>query len=157
MLTSIDSGREPLLVADLLVRRMLLRLSTGREFAGLADVGEAVRLSAAYPDSPEHALAMAELAHAELWHHIPSGPADAEEAVRLARACGSARALAFALTAHVMKRIIADEPGGLPEAEEAQAAAAEAGDFWVFSHATRWVGHCLDVRVDRRVLERYRQ
>ena len=36
---------QPLLAAELLVRRMILRLSTGREFAGLADVREAVRLS----------------------------------------------------------------------------------------------------------------
>jgi hypothetical protein len=157
-LASIDRAQQPLLAADLLVRRMLLRLSTGREFAGLEDVREAVQLSAAYPDSPEHALAMAELAHAELWHSEPSGPAHAEEAVRLARAYGSARALAFALTAHVMKRLLADETGGLPEAEEAQVAAAEARDFWAFSHATRWAGNCIDVSVaNRQVLERYRR
>jgi DNA-binding CsgD family transcriptional regulator len=158
MLGCVDLTRQPLLAAELLVGRMLLRHSTGREFAGLEDVREAVRLSAPYPDSPEHALAMAELAHAELWHHEPSGPAHAEEAVRLARACGSARALAFALTANVMKRIIADEPGGLQEAEEAQEAAADAHDFYAFSHATRWVGNCLGVTVaDRAVLERRRQ
>jgi DNA-binding CsgD family transcriptional regulator len=158
MLASIDTAGEPLLAAELLVRRMLLRTSTGREFNGLADVRQAVRLSADYPDSPEHALAMAELAHAELWHSVPSGPAHAEEAVRRARACESPRALAFALTAHVMKQIIADEPGGLPDAEEAQAAAAEARDFFAFSHATRWAGNCIDVCVaNRDVLERYRQ
>ncbi len=158
MLAAVDRAQQPLLATELLVRRMLLRLSTGREFAGLEDVREAVRLSADYPESAEFALAMAELAHAELWHSEPSGPAHAEEAVRLARSCGSPRALAFALTALVMKRVIADEPGGLPDAEEAQAAATEARDFWAFSHATRWAGNCIDVSVaNRDVLERYRQ
>jgi DNA-binding CsgD family transcriptional regulator len=154
LLVSIDGGQHPLLVAELLVRRMLLRLSTGREFAGLADVREAVRLSADYPGSAEYALAMAELAHAELRHDEPGGPAHAEEAVRLARACGSAKALAYALTANVMKRLIADETGSLPEAEEAQAAAAEASDFWAFGHATLWAGNCLDISpANRDVIE----
>ena len=91
---------------------MILRLSTGREFAGLADVREAVRLSAGAPDSWQHALAVAELADAELWHGVPSGPARAEEAVQLARACGSKKALTYALTAHVMSRCMASEGEG---------------------------------------------
>ena len=79
-------------------------VSTGREFAGLADVREAVRLSSSDPDSWQYALAVAELADAELWHEVPSGAARAEEAVRLARACGSKKALTYALTARVMSR-----------------------------------------------------
>ena len=35
---------------------------------------EAVRLSAADPRSAEHALAVAELAYAEIWQSVPSGP-----------------------------------------------------------------------------------
>jgi DNA-binding CsgD family transcriptional regulator len=158
LLAIVDREAQPLLAAELLVRRRDLRLSTGREFAGLADVREAVRLSAGNPDSPEHAWAMAELAHSELWHDMPSGPTHAEEAVRLARACGSARALAYALVANVMRRLIADETGGLPEAEEAQAAAAEARDFWAFSHATLWIGNCLDISpANRDVIEHLRR
>jgi DNA-binding CsgD family transcriptional regulator len=157
LLAIVDGDAQPLLAAELLVRRRDLRLSTGREFAGLADVREAVRMSAGNPDSPEHARAMAALAHSELWHDVPSGPAHAEEAVRLARACGSARALAYALVANVMRRLIADETGGLPEAEEAQAAAAEARDFWAFAHATLWIGNCLDSPANRDVIERLRR
>jgi DNA-binding CsgD family transcriptional regulator len=144
LLATVDRARQPLLAAELLVRRTDLRLSTGREFAGLDDVREAVRISAPYPGSAEHALAMAELAHAEMWHGEPSGPAHAQDAVRLARACGSAKALTYALTANVMRRVLADEGGGLAEAEEAQAAAAEARDFWAFVHATLWAGNSTD-------------
>ncbi len=105
LLALVDREHEPLTAAELLVRRMLLRLSTGREFAGLADVREAVRFSSSDPDSWQYALAVAELADAELWHEIPSASERAEEAVRLARACGSKKALTYALTAHVMARM----------------------------------------------------
>lgn len=71
LLALLDRDEHPLTASDLLVRRMLLRHSTGREFAALTDVREAVRLSAPYPTIAEHALAMAELAHAELWNAVP--------------------------------------------------------------------------------------
>ena len=148
LLALVDREREPLTAAELLVRRMLLRLSTGREFAGLADVREAVRLSSSDPDSWQYALAVAELADAELWHDVPSASARAEEAVRLARACGSKKALAYALTAHVMSRLMADDAESMPDAQldaqEAQAAAAEVRDFLAYSHATLWAGNCID-------------
>jgi DNA-binding CsgD family transcriptional regulator/tetratricopeptide (TPR) repeat protein len=153
LLTLVDRDRQPLLAAELLVRRMDLRLSTGREFAALDDVREAVRISAAYPDSAEHAVAVAELAHAEMWHGEPDGPRHAQEAVRLARTCGSAKALAYALTADVMRRIIADEGGGLAEGEEAQTAAAQVRDFWAYVHATLWAGNALDHWATRSVIE----
>jgi hypothetical protein len=162
LLVLVDRDTQPLVAADLLVRRMHLRLSTGRAFAALEDVREAVRLSARYPDSAEHALAIAELAHAELWHGEPSGPARAEEAVRLARACGSNKALAYALTANVMRRVIAWDGGGELEAEkaqaqEAQAAAAHVHDFWAFSHAALWTGNCIDGPASRKVIECWRR
>jgi DNA-binding CsgD family transcriptional regulator len=162
LLALVDREREPLVAAELLVRRMILRLSTGREFAGLADVREAVRLSAGDPDSWQYALAVAELADAELWHDVPSGPARAEEAVRLARACNSKKALAYALTARVMSRCMAYVDGeDMAEAQrvskEAQAAAAEVRDFFAYSHATLWAGNCIDTHVSRSVLELVRR
>jgi DNA-binding CsgD family transcriptional regulator len=157
LLTLVDREHHALLVAELLVRRMQLRLSTGREFAGLDDVRDAVRVSSAYPPSWQYAFAMAELAHAELWHAVPSGRADAEQAVRLARACGSAKALSYALTAHVMARCLVNDTSGLADAYEAQTAAAEARDFWAFVHATLWAGNCLDVFTSRTVTEYWGQ
>jgi AAA ATPase domain len=143
LLAIVDRERQPLLAAELLVRRMRLRQSTGREFAALDDVREAVRISSEHPGSAEHALAVAGLAYAELWHAEPCGLARAEEAVRLARACGSAKALTYALTAKVMAGIFVGEGGGLAEAQEAQRVAAAIGDFWRLSmprcgHRSAW-------------------
>jgi hypothetical protein len=74
LLANVDRKRQPLKAAELLVSRMRLRTFTGREFHGLDDVREAARLSASYQQSWEHALAMAELANAEMWracHPVP--------------------------------------------------------------------------------------
>ena len=110
-----------------------------------------------HPDSWQYALAMAELADAELWHEVPSGPARAEEAVRLARACGSKKALTYALTARVMSRCMAFDGEGLTDAQidsqEAQAAAAEVRDFFAYSHATLWAGNCIDSHMSRPSLD----
>jgi DNA-binding CsgD family transcriptional regulator len=148
LLGLVDRERDPLTAAELLVRRMILRWSTGREFAPLADVREAVRLSAGAPDSWQHALAVAELADAELWHEVPTGPTRAEEAVRLARACESKKALAYALTARVMSRCMAFDGEELTDplidSQEAQAAAAEVRDFYAYSHATLWASNLID-------------
>ena len=76
----------PLPAAELLVRRAQLRQSAGRGFAATEDPREAVRLSAASPNSPEHALATAELARVQLWNADDAGAATAESALRLARA-----------------------------------------------------------------------
>jgi DNA-binding CsgD family transcriptional regulator len=123
----------------------------------LADVREAHRLSVADPDSAAHALATAELAHAELWHGIPSGPGHARQAVRLARAAGADRALAFALVAEVMARLFAGADGRPEQALEAQAAAARARDFWAFLHATLWAANASDPVPGRAMLDLLRR
>ena len=157
LLALVDRERDPLTAAELLVRRMILRLSTGREFAGLADVREAVRLSAGAPDSWQYALSVAELADAELWHDVPSGPARAEEAVQLARACDSKKALTYALTARVMSAVMTLDDEELPDAQldsqEAQAAAAEVRDFFAYCHATLWAGNCIATQMSRSNLD----
>ncbi len=157
LLALLDPQHQPLQTAELLVRRMLLRHSTGREFASLTDVREAVRLSTPYPNSVEHALAVAELAHAELWNAEPSGPTRAAAAVALARACGSPKALSYALTATLMARVLADDAGSEQaqrDGQEAQDAAARAQDFWAFVHAALWAANTVDGAASREWLER---
>jgi len=129
LLAIVDRELQPLLAAELLVRRIDLRVMTGREINTLEAARDAVRVSTNHPASTEHALAMAQLAHCELWHSEPAGPERAQDAVRLARACGSQKVLAYALTAQLTSRILAGESGGLTEADEALSAAAEARDF----------------------------
>lgn len=145
LLSETEPPNSPLDVAALLVRRMDLRLSTGREFAGLHDVREAVRLSAATPHSWQHALALAELAHAELWHQEPAGAAHAEAAVAAARASGDLRALSYALAAQSMAMTVSGVAGGEIPAEEAVAAAVEVEDYWAFCHATLWAANALEI------------
>jgi hypothetical protein len=147
---------QPLVRAELLVRRMHLRFLTGQEFFGLDGIREAVWISAVRPDSPQHALAVAELANAELWHGVPAGPR-AEQAVRLARACGSAKALTYALTASMLARSLA---GGDPisaEAEESQAAAAQVRDFFAFVHASIIGAVTVDGQASRVALDAHRR
>jgi DNA-binding CsgD family transcriptional regulator/tetratricopeptide (TPR) repeat protein len=164
LLAVIDQNREAALVAELLVRRMHLRFLSGREFFEVGPMRDAVRLAATDRSSPQYALAVAELADAELWHGLRTGPDRAREAVGLARACGSDRALTYALVADVMARIFGEEahelgeiPAGLAEAEEARAAARRTCDFFGFVHATLWAGNCMDYRFSRWVLEHLRR
>ncbi len=156
LLTVVDRDRQPLLRAELLVRRMQLRFFTGREFGGLAGVREAVEISAVAPGSAEHALAMAELADVELWRGVPSGPARAQEALRLARACGSAKALTYALTAMMLARLVAGEGAVPADAEESQAAAARVPDFFAFVHASIVGAFSIDASV-RAVVDTMRR
>jgi DNA-binding CsgD family transcriptional regulator/tetratricopeptide (TPR) repeat protein len=158
LLVIVDRDRQPLLAAELLVRRDRLQRQTGRAATTVADARAAVRLSAEYPDSVEHALAVAWLASQELWGGLPSGPERADEAVRLARASGSARALVYALISRVIVRVLAGDSGGLAEAQEAQAAAAKARDFAAFGVAAAWASNCLDISAaSRDVIEHLRR
>jgi DNA-binding CsgD family transcriptional regulator len=137
-LGALDRAERPLLVAELLCRRMKLRVSTGREFAGIAEVRDAVALSSPFPESAEHAFAVACLAYAELWHAEATGPASAERAVRLAEACSSPRALSYALTSRAMACVMAGSADGFADAVRAQEAALAARDFWAYVHSTLW-------------------
>jgi DNA-binding CsgD family transcriptional regulator len=101
-------------------------------------------------------LAVAELAHSELWQGEPSGPARVQDAIRLARACGSAKALAYALTAKVTARVLTGDSGGLSEAQEAQGAAANATDFFTFVDSALWVSDCLGGAASWDAVERLR-
>jgi DNA-binding CsgD family transcriptional regulator len=131
---------------------MQLRLMTGQGLVVIDDVREAVRISAPHPNQWEHALAMAELAHCEMWNGELAGPARAQEAVRLARACGSAKALTYALTANAISRAGGDREG-LAEVQEAQLAAVGARDFFAFVHATLWAGMLVDGPASSDVIE----
>jgi DNA-binding CsgD family transcriptional regulator/tetratricopeptide (TPR) repeat protein len=145
LLVLVDRDEQPLVAAELLVSRMQLRFWTGREFAGLADVTEAHRLSARFPDSPEYALATAELASSRLWHGDLSGGDIATTALRLANTCDSDRARIRALIATVMARGAVGDYGGVEQAREAQAIAARTRDFLAFVSATYCLGNSLDV------------
>jgi DNA-binding CsgD family transcriptional regulator len=139
LLNELDDAQSPLEIAELLVRRMHLWVSTGRRFFAVADAREAVRLSSVETRSWQHALALAELAHAELWHDEPGAADHARRALEIARDAGSPRALSYALTARAMAAVYAkrnDEARQLTT--EALTAAVRAGDYWAFTSASVW-------------------
>jgi DNA-binding CsgD family transcriptional regulator len=157
LLALLDRDRQPLLAAELLAYRMSLRTLTGRAFTPLDDVQEAVRLSAGHPDSPEHALAMAQLAWAELWHDQPQGQNRAAEAVRLARACGSAKALSYALSAVAQARLAAGATEAPAEQAEARAAALQAQDFRAYMRSASQISHTMGFRSGREIADEFRR
>lgn len=145
MLGLVQATAAPLEATDLMVRRMHLQFSTGRSFFPMADIREAVRLSAAVPDSWQHALALAELAHAGMWHGETDAEDAAKEALARARACGDHRALSYALTAAALTELDAGRPrAAVPLAAEGAAEAIQARDFWAYLHATYWTGNARD-------------
>ena len=139
LLAELNEQDSPLDVAELLVDRMKLRFLTGREFVNRADIVRAVELSSQRPTSWQHALALAELAHTELWLDHPEGGLHAARAVSASRASGNPKPLSYALTALAMSSMRdADAEGAREAASEAVSAAVEARDWWAFAHATSW-------------------
>ena len=145
VLAALDPHQDALAVSELLVRRQHLRFSTGEGFLDPLELGRAVELAAAQPESWQHALALAELAHASLWQDDPAAPDIATSALARARACGHPRALAYALAASSMLAVFEDRfEDALRFGREAVAAAAEARDGWAFVHATLWEANAVD-------------
>ncbi len=150
LLDRLDPDRHPLTVAELLVRRAQLRFSTGRSFLTVAELSEAVRLARADPTSWQYALALAELAHTELWQDSPDARVHAAEALAVARAAGNPRALAYALAAQAMAAVVAQHgEQGRAFAAEAVDAAVQARDYWAFVHATLWEANALETWASR--------
>lgn len=142
LLAAIDTATEPLEASELMVRRMHLQFSTGRAFFSMADIREAVRLSAAAPDSWQHALALAELAHAGMWHGEPGVGDTAGQALAAARKSGNHLALTYALTAaSIAEHFAGRSRAAVPLAAEAAAESILASDFWAYVHATYWLGN----------------
>lgn len=145
LLAHVDAVVEPLEASELMVRRMHLQFSTGQAFLPMADIREAVRLSAAVPGSRQHAMALAEFAHASMWHGEPGADTAAAQSLALAREVGDHQALAYALTAAAIAELAADRfPAARSLAAEGAREALQARDFWAFVHATYWTGNAQD-------------
>ncbi len=139
LLARVDRQAQPLVAAELLVRRMHLRDITGQGFIDVDEMRKAVRLAEADTTSAEYALALAELAHAEVWAGHPDAPAHASAAIAVARGTDDLRALSHALAAGSMTAGVADDaPTAQALAREAVEAARAAGDWWAYVHAMMW-------------------
>ena len=166
LLGRLDAHAEPLTAAELRVRRMHLRFMLGLAFIEVDEMQEAVRLAAVDPASPEYALALAELAHAESWKGEPEASEHARRAIAIARSAGDPRALSVALTAGSMAASIAEDmPVAVALGREALAPALLARDWWAYVHASMWAANAVETWAsrayaammrDRRIeLERY--
>ena len=147
LLAELDQQAEPLMAAELLVRRTHLRFGTGAAFITDDDVRSAVTLSASDPASWQHAFALAELAHALLWQDDPEASELAARSLQLARASGDPRAISYAMTAVTMdacRGAVRPPPDSAFTAEAVDAALAS-GDWWAVIHASAWEGNAREI------------
>ena len=145
ILARTNAESQPGAVAELLVRRNRLLFSTGRAFMEQEHLRYAVRLSASEPASVEHALAVAELAQAELWHGNDDGFPHARTALQLAVATGDDRALSSALSATAFAALFGqDAVAGRELASEAFEVGLRSRDWWACMSAAFWEANCTD-------------
>lgn len=145
LLTELDAVRRPLDVAELMVRRALLRFSSGLEFFSLEALLQAVRLAEVSPESWQYAYALAELAHVGMWKDHPDAPRQAAKALEVARKAGNPRALSYALTVNSLAALLSKHPDEARLlAAQGATAAARARDFWALLHATTWQANATE-------------
>jgi hypothetical protein len=155
LLALIDTDREPLTVASLLVSRARLRYYVGEVFTDPDNLRLAVTLSARYPHSPEHALATAMLADALLWQDDAAGVALAYQAVHLATACDSEQALGHALIARAYARLRAGTDGGTADGLWAWDIAVRWRDFALLTKATYVINNTLDAEAGHQWVDMF--
>ncbi|MFD4420030.1 AAA family ATPase [Agromyces sp. NPDC058484] len=146
LLARMDDRTDPLAAAELRVRRMHLRFMSGLSFIEVDEMREALRLGSADTASPVYALALAELAHAELWSgDRRHARAHAREAIDVARATGDSQALSIALSAGSMAANF-EEDIAVASAlgHEALAPALEARAWWAYVHAAMWEANAVE-------------
>ena len=132
-------------VAELLVRRTLLRFSSGVEFLSADVLLQAVKLAEVAPASWQYAYALAEVAHVGLWRNDPDAPKKAARALEVSRKAGNPRALSYALTANSMAALFGQRPKEARLfAAQGATAAARAKDFWALLHATTWQANATE-------------
>ena len=153
-----DRVAEPLVASELLVRRMLLRMSTGAGFIEVEDVQVAVELASVAPSSWQYALALAEIAHAGSWTGDPETARHADTALAIARASGNPRALCYALTASSIVATDHNRPEvALTLATEAVDQAVAARDWWGFVHAVMWESNANITPLSKQEAEHFRR
>ena len=153
-----DRVAEPLVASELLVRRMMLRTTTGAGFVEVEDVQVAAELASVAPSSWQYALALAEIAHAGSWTGDPETARHAATALAIARASGNPRALCYALTASAIVAADHNRPeAALALATEAVDQAMAARDWWGFVHAVNWETNAGNTPLSKQEAEHFRR
>ncbi|RNE67238.1 helix-turn-helix transcriptional regulator [Cryobacterium tepidiphilum] len=157
LLDEVQRDAQPLLVAELLVRRAHLRFTVGHAFLSASDMRSAVAFASREPASWQHAFALAELAHAKIWQGDPGAPALADQALAGARTSGHPRALSYALTAKAMSALVGgDAEEAVGRATEAVDASVAARDYWAYFNAAVWEANALEIWASRTFADRLR-
>ena len=153
-----DRVAEPLVASELLVRRMMLRTTTGAGFVEVEDIQVAAELASVAPSSWQYALALAEIAHAGSWTGDPETVRHADTALAIARASGNPRALCYALTASSIVAVDHYRPeAALALATEAVDQAVAARDWWGFIHAVNWEANASITPLSKQEAEHFRR
>ncbi|MGB3685552.1 MAG: AAA family ATPase [Ornithinimicrobium sp.] len=149
LLAVLDTATEPLIVAELLVRRANLRFLTGRGFDLRSDFQKAIEISATDPASWQHAYALAGLGEYVAWHSDPQAETLTDRALKVAREAGNSLALSFALSGRAAVLCLRGEYAECTRlAAEAVAVAVEAQDFYAYFCGTIWE---LNAQMSRHV------
>jgi len=135
----VDRRAEPLLASAVLTSRSRARWGAGAPAAAdLGDAQLAVELSSSGPDSPEHSMALAELAALEVRDDPAAGVLHAGLAVDAARGAGSDEALKRALCKRALATCLQDPSAALTDAMEAAQLATSRADLVDLQDATLW-------------------
>jgi len=141
LLDATDAESDPQIAAELLVRRAHVRHYLNLSDLVLADAEQALDLAGRRPGTPEHALALAQVARVQAWEsrdEISTARAVslADQALLVASAAGDPRALAHALAARSRAALKAgDVPLAQDLSHRAYAAAVESDDHMAVAHA----------------------
>lgn len=131
----VDRATEPLLASTLLIAstdETRPRSPTGSAVS--PELIDAVGLTDNFPDAPERAMALSELAFAEVFDgQLEAATAHLEEAAGIARRASSDEALASVLCNRAFARLMTSAEAAQEDAEEAERLARQC-------HALRWLG-----------------
>ncbi|WP_400996904.1 AAA family ATPase [Agromyces sp. GXQ0307] len=144
LLDDVDREAEPLRAARLIVRRQRLVFRIGGGLADPEPAREALRLSASAPESPEYAMALTELAYAEILLADPACAAHAAEAIDRATALGDTETLSYALAVGgQLAALTRDLDRARALAARALEVALPNGHFWPAMLAAFWEAYSM--------------
>lgn len=154
LLDSIDRDTEPLRAAELLLTRQRARFRVAGGLAESAPAREALQLASDHPDGREYALALVELANAEVLEGDPSCAVHAAEALERATALGDTEVMSYALAAAgQVAALTRDLPRASEFAARTQAIALPNRHFWPAMLAGFWEAYAQpDYRSAARTL-----
>ncbi|GAA1796681.1 AAA family ATPase [Agromyces neolithicus] len=143
-LLALDGIDDNLVRAELLLHRRRLEFRLGGELSTSATAREAFALAEHAPESREYALALSELAHAEIIEGDPRSAEHTRDAVELATRLGDTEALSYALAGSAQLAALTRDLANVSRlAEQTFAVALPAGHFEPARLAAMWDAYSM--------------